>query len=237
MTGGLEVSKDTLAFFHDDWKLYLQQLARQYGEHSNEVQDALELARILAWSLNRNRSENAHYAAQRFTGVLRKTDLALRSLDYSHAHRQRVRLTLIREFRDANRRPTLIQAVTPVQTARPAVQPFFGQHGAERPRCARPAVNVEPVLYPDVASMIQIGDWIEVKPQPGSRSNNPQRGKLRWQSTDGIYRFFNQRGSIILEIDAEGLNRMFARGEASLLKPFSSTGLGGSLGSGFRIYH
>ncbi len=237
LIGGLEVGKDTLAFFHDDWKLYLQQLARQYGEHSNEVQDALELARILAWSLNRNRSENAHYAAQRFTGVLRKVDLALRSLDYSHAHRQRIRRTLIREFRDANCRPTLIQAVTPVQTARPAVQPFFGQLGAERPRWARPAVNVEPALYPDVASMIQIGDWIEIKPQPGSRSNNPQRGKLRWQSTDGIYRFFNQRGSIILEIDAEGLNRMFARGEASLLKPFSSTGLGGSLGSGFRIYH
>jgi len=237
LTEGLEIDKDTLAFFYDDWKLYLLQLARQYGEYSSEVQDAFELARILAWSLNRNRSENAHYAAQRFTGLLRMVDLALRSLDYSHAHRQRVRRTLIREFREANRRPTLIQAVTPVQTARPAVQPFFGQLGAERPRWARPVVNMEPTLYPDVASMIQIGDWIEVKPQPGSRSNNPQRGKLRWQSTDGIYRFFNQRGSIILEIDAEGLNRMFARGEASLLKPFSSTGLGGTLGSGFRIYH
>ncbi len=237
VTEGLEVDKATLAFFHDDWKLYLRQLARQYGEHSNEVQDAFELARMLAWSLNRNRSENAHYAAQRFTGLLRKIDQALRSLDYSHAQRQRIRRRLVHEFREANQRPTLIQAVSPGLARQPTVQPFFGQLGGERPRWARPAVSREPSLYPDMASMIQVGDWIEVKPQPGSRSNNPQRGKLRWQSTDGIYRFFNSRGSLILEIDAEGLNRLFARGEASLLKPFSSTGLGGGLGSGFCIYH
>ncbi len=235
LTDGIDLSRDALAFFYDDWQLYLLQVARQYGEDSNPLQDAKELARMLAWSLNPNRPENPHYASQRFTMLLREIDRALRSLDYPAQHRQRLRRILVRQFRQANR-PTSIYAVQPVLAASPAVQPFFGRLGEKRPPWAAPPRNKQPELYPDIASLIQIGDWIEVKPQPGSGWRNPQRGKLRWQSTDGIYRFFNQRGSIILEIDADALNRLFARGEASLLKPFSSTGLGGSLGSGFRIY-
>jgi hypothetical protein len=235
LTGSIDIGQDALAFFYDDWKLYLLQVARQYGEDSNELQDAKELARMLAWSLNPERPENAHYASQRFTVLLREIDRALRSLDYPAQHRQRLRRILVREFRQANR-PTSIYAVQPVQPATPAVQPFFGRLGEKRPPWAARPRQEQPELYPDVASLIQLGDLIEVKPRPGSGWRNPQRGKLRWQSTDGIYRFFNQRGSIILEIDADGLNRLFARGEASLLKPFSSTGLGGGLGSGFRIY-
>ena len=190
---------------------------------------------MLAWSLDPNRPENPHYASQRFTVLLREIDRALRSLDYPPQHRQRLRRILVRQFRRASR-PTAIYAVQPLQPASPAVQPFFGRLGEKRPPWAARPKPEQPELYPDMASLLQIGDWIEVKPQPGSGWRNPQRGKLRWQSTDGVYRFFNQRGSIILETDADGLNRLFARGEASLLKPFSSTGLGGSLGSGFRIY-
>jgi len=235
LTGSIDIDRDSLAFFYDDWLLYLLQVARQYGEDSNELQDAKELARMLAWSLNPERPENPHYASQRFTVLLREIDRALRSMDYPAQHRQRLRRVLVRQFRQANR-PASIYAVQPLKPAAPALQPALLQ-GAERPPGRTPPEKrVQPELYPDIASLIHIGDWIEIKPQPGSGWRSPQRGKLRWQSTDGIYRFFNQHGSIILEISADELNRLFARGEASLLKPFSNTGLGNQLGSGFRSY-
>ncbi len=240
MTRSLVVSSETLAFFYDDWQLLLLQLARKIGHDSNEFNQAIEIARMLAWSLDENRdTSNKRYKKQSFTQLLKAIDKGLNAVNFSSEHRHRVRKQLVKDFKENNESTQV--TIFDSQATRPSdsISQFSttiinrtSQLSDIKIRSTMVKPNTENTI---AAQDMEMGTWVEITLD---KYQKPKRAKLKWKSADNNqFVFVDQRGHKIKQSCQEELDEDLSNGTVKLLKaPSSSARSHSTLGGGFHCF-
>jgi hypothetical protein len=226
ITEKLIVEPEVLGFFYDDWQLLLLQIASKIGQKSTSFIQAVEIARMLAWSLDENHQDNPEYSKYSFASLLKAIDKGLISLNFSAEHRNRIRKLLVREFRKIQ-----------VAKAPPIVKPkkslnSFNSFDQFNDTITQFSINmtdlthvqpIEDTAFIEFLNSLQYGSWVEIREDRKSRF---KRGKLKWKAQDNSrFIFIDQRGHKINESNIDQLKQYYADNMIKVLtkpKPFSS---------------
>ena len=216
MTEELVVDHDTMQFFYDDWQFLLLHLAHYSGKESAEFKNSVNIAKMLSWFLDQNKT-GAHprFESTTFKSLLTSIEIGLVALNFSSEHRHRVRKQLVNEYKQTNERPSFTMIPS---TSKPQLK-----------QQSNPAINMDDassLSSPDdalqFAQNLTMGDWVEIK----LPSNNSfTRAKLKWKAADySLFIFIDQRGHKIKECDLDELQQDFSNGKIKIL--IKSTRLG-----------
>ncbi|MDJ0881666.1 MAG: DUF1631 family protein [Gammaproteobacteria bacterium] len=238
ITSALVVEEATLAFFYDDWQLLLKQLARKLGEESSEFEQALEIAKMLAWSLNENRdTSNKKYQKQSFTQLLKAIEKGLIAVNFPSQHRHRVRKQLVKDFKQNNEQTRIELIHSSGIKVSSAINQFTNNITRKTSELTDIKVRSTPVADTSHLSAkgLTVGTWVEIKQDDGK---TVKRAKLKWKSEErDLYIFIDQRGHKLKEINASELDQDLHNG---LITPLTAPSLSGlakpMLGSGYRCF-
>lgn len=226
LTETLLVEPEVLAFFYEDWQLLLLQIARKIGQKSTPFIQAVEITRMLAWSLDKNHEENPEYSRFSFTSLLKAIDKGLISLNYPSQHRNRIRKLLVREFKKIQpRKRTAVSAPKKLLTS-------FNSFNEFSDTINRFSLNLTDISHMQLAedaalseflNSLQYGSWVEIKED---RKGRFKRGKLKWKAQDNSrFIFIDQRGHKLNESTLDQLKQYFVDDMIKVLSsptPFSS---------------
>lgn len=240
ITQRLQVETATLEFFYDDWQLLLLQVARNLNKDSSEFKQSVEIARMLAWSLDEQKPENEEYSRYSYASLLKAIDKGLTSLQYSSEHRHRVRKQLLNEFKQINKKSG--STVFTGDPRKPAsnLSHFSKMVGLNsfqisglQPARPRAQFNGKSDGF---SSKLEIGAWVDVKQH---KSKTGKRAKLKWRSADrSLFIFVDQRGHKVLECDRQTLEHKAEEGEVKLLSnPSLLSRSRPKLGSGYASFN
>jgi len=239
ITKTLIVETETMSFFYEDWHLLLLQLARKIGPDSNEFNQAIEIARMLAWSLDENREDNTQYKKQSFTHLLKAIDKGLNAVNFSNEHRHRVRKQLVKDFKNNNDNTQVSIFDSQATHSSDSVTQFSttitrksSQLTDIKIRSASVQSNAASTL---TAMDVTVGSWVEIKLD---KQKKAKRAKLKWKSANNNqFIFVDQRGHKIKESNQAELDEELVNGIIILLKAPSLAGkTKSSLGSGFHCF-
>ena len=207
VTEELEVEQETMQFFYNDWQLLLLHLASKQGQDSGEFKNSVNLAKILCWFLNKNKTgEHPRFESISFKSLLTSIEIGLVTLNYSSEHRHRVRKLLITEYKKANEKPAFEFNTRPSTSNKSNSSHLKLAHGSHQ--TTDDDLNA-------MAKNLSIGDWFEIK----IAKKQVDRAKLKWKATDSSqFVFMDQRGRKIKECDLEELIEDLSSGDIKLLK-------------------
>ena len=238
ITATIVIQNESLAFFYDDWQLLLLQIARKLGISSGPYQLSVDIARMLAWSLDSEKTEDKpEYRKHSFTSVLKAIDQGLRSLNYSSGHRSRVRKQLVREFKQNNPKPA--ETVTQHRTADNGLSVFTSMFRGQSSNLTDIKNRNQPLQgeRENFSAQLNIGDWVEIR---DANSKKFDRAKLKWKAADNsMFIFLNRRGHKVRESDADAIDQAYRNGNIKLISSAAPSGrkqAGSSLGDGFKYY-
>ncbi len=226
ITEKLLVEPEVLGFFYDDWQLLLLQIASKIGQKSTSFIQAVEIARMLAWSLDENHEDNPEYSRYSFASLLKAIDKGLISLNFSAEHRNRKRKLLVREFRkiQAAKAPVIAKSKKSLNSFNSFEQ--FNDTITQFSINLSDLTHVKPIedaALADFLNSLQYGSWVEIREDRKSRF---KRGKLKWKSQDNSrFIFIDQRGHKINESTLDQLKQYYADDMIKVLSkptPFSS---------------
>jgi hypothetical protein len=226
ITEKLVVDPEVLAFFYDDWQLLLLQIARKIGQKSTTFLQSVEIARMLAWSLDEHREVNTDYSKYSFTSLLKAIDKGLISLNFSPDHRNRTRKLLVQEFKKLNQSEK--DSLAPVKKSLAQFHSLdhfshnINHFSRKLSEITQLQANDDTALN-EFLDSLQYGSWVEIKEDRKSRF---KRGKLKWKAQDNSrFIFIDQRGHKINESTLDELKHIFADERIKVLskpRPFSS---------------
>ncbi|MDJ0832504.1 MAG: DUF1631 family protein [Gammaproteobacteria bacterium] len=233
ITATTVIENESLAFFYDDWQLLLLQVARKLGVESGAYKLSVDIARMLAWALDSEKTEDKpEYREHSFSSVLKAVDQGLRSLNYSSAHRTRVRKQLVKEFKQNNRKPAASR--TEHRSADNGLAMFTNMFAGKSNNLTDIQNRNQPQQGERVSFSNQLnsGDWVEIRDAKSKKFN---RVKVKWKSADSsMFILLDQRGHQIKDWDAQAIDQAYHNGDIKLIsssKP--STSKRSSLGDGF----
>lgn len=237
ITEHLIVAPEVLSFFYDDWQLVLLQIARKIGMQSTTYTQAVEIAKMLAWSLDEHRHENQQYARHSFPTLLRAIEKGLVSLNFSPQHRNRIRKVLVSAFKKM-RDSEKVAIVTP---KKPIIQSkSLDRFGESLDQLSVRLNDISHTQDPDNQALndflqsLQYGSWVEIK---GNRRSRFKRGKLKWKSQDNSrFLFIDQRGHKINESTIDQIKQYFADDMIRVLSKPASRAKHQTLGHGFTYF-
>ncbi len=237
ITATIVIENETLAFFYDDWQLLLLQVARKLGVESGAYKLSVDIARMLAWGLDSEKTDDKpEYREHSVSSVLKAIDQGLRSLNYSSAHRNRVRKQLIKEFRQNNKK--LPEHGPDHRSADNGLAMFTGMVGGKSNNLTdiRNHNQSIPDQQASFAEQLNIGDWVEIRETKAQKFN---RVKLKWKAANNsLFIFIDQRGHKSREFDAQAIHQAHSAGNLKLIKGSTpkpkKKSTGSSLGDGFQ---
>lgn len=235
ITEKLSIKLDTLSFFYDDWQFLLLQVARKIGIDSDEFKQSIEIAKMLAWSLEKKKTGHPEYRKYSFTSLIRAIDKGLGSLNFSSEHRHRVRKLLIDEFKQKNSKTSY--TVKPSASSNSfqifddfSIMVISNVTPLTRNKTTKP--KGKSGEQDATSDSLMMGAWVEIN---SDKTGKFKRAKLKWKAVDNsLFMFIDQRGHKILECDQQNLNEKLSSGSVKLLNnpsPFGQSGQ--TLGSGF----
>lgn len=238
ITESLLVDQEVAEFFYNDWQLLLIQVASKIGVGSQPFEQAVEIAQLLAWSLNEKREDNPEFARHNFTTILKAIDKGLNALNFSSSHRTRVRKLLVQEFKKVSHPETqiVVSSSKPVKSS-PSLYEFGD--AMNRIRLNLPGTVQNTVLDDEALKnfldSLQFGSWVEIKEDKKGRF---KRGKLKWKAQDNSrFLFIDQRGHKVNESNLEQLKHIFADDMIRVLSsPSSFSSSRKRLGHGYHDY-
>jgi hypothetical protein len=220
ITRTLVVDRETLSFFYDDWQLLLLQIARKIGFESDEFNQSLEIAKVLAWSLDENKGQShPEYHHLSFSSLLKAIDKGLNSLNFSSEHRNRVRKQLVKEFRQCSLRASISVVSFDSDHTNHDISQFsmmIGDKSSQLTDMNKRATVAESLkAQSDEAAKMELGTWVEIRPD---KNTQYKRAKLKWKSLDSSqFIFVDQRGHKIKQTQAQDLGIQLADGRIKIL--------------------
>lgn len=212
ITEELVVDHDTMQFFYDDWQFLLLHLAHEPGRESAEFKNSVNIAKMLGWFLDHNKTgPHPRFESTSFKSLLTSIEIGLVELNFSSEHRHRVRKQLIHEYKQANQRQSFTKIPSESVSLNKSTFNSFN---------AAPGVPEEDPLQ--FAENLSMGDWVEIK-LPSNTSFT--RAKLKWKAADfSLFIFIDQRGHKIKECDLKELQTDFSASRIKQLKKPSRLG-------------
>ncbi len=203
----LVVDQQTLKFFYDDWQLLLIHIAKKQGETSAEFKNSVNIAKMLCWFLNHNKSgPHPRYESTSFKSLLTSIEIGLVTLNFSSEHRHRVRKQLVHEYKQSNESQLSFSVMPSFQKKTSTSQVKLADKKHQQ--------TDEKSLQ--AAKELSIGNWVEIRTSANSPFN---RAKLKWKSKDdSLFVFIDQRGHKIKECNFTELGQQMAAGNIRLLK-------------------
>ncbi len=238
ITEKLVIKPEVLAFFYDDWQLMLLQIARKLGQKSTTFLQSVEIANMLAWSLDEHRQENTEYSKYSFTSLLKAIDKGLISLNYSAEHRNRTRKLLVGEFRSINH-TSKDSVPVPKKTLGSfhSLDEFSFNINKFTPRLSdlNQIQADEDAAFIEFLDSLQIGCWVDIKED---RRGRFKRGKLKWKAQDNSrFIFIDQRGHKINESSLDQIKQYFTDDMIKVLsRPRSFSSKRPTLGHGYTAF-
>lgn len=235
----LVVDRETLSFFYDDWQLLLLQIARKIGLESDEFKHSIEIARMLAWSLDENKAnKHPEYRDLSYTALLKAIDKGLNSMNFSSEHRNRTRKQLVKEFKQSNNRSNISIISKGELHATNELSQFTMMISDKSSQLTdmnkRTSVSAALKGKTENADKMELGTWVEIKV---NTAKPYKRAKLKWKSLDNSqFIFVDQRGHKIKQTIAYELERELADGRIKILNTPSSGSSTTQLGGGFDCY-
>lgn len=221
ITEKLLVDQPVLGFFYDDWQLLLLQIARKIGIDSQEFEQSVEIARMLAWFLDDNRDlSHPRFSHQSFTAILKAIDRGLEVMNFSSEHRHRVRKMLVKEFKGKSEttRIVIVPSTQPVYSSTADQFSATIREQGSRLTDMTTGIRVMPrtLVETTQAAELELGTWVEIKI---GKSRNYKRAKLQWKSRNNDkFVFVDQRGHKIKQLNENELDHDLANGTVKLLK-------------------
>lgn len=206
ITEELVVDQQTMQFFYDDWQLLLLHLAQMPGKESAEFKNSVNVAKMLSWFLDHNKSGfHPRFESTSFKSLLTSIEIGLNALNFSSEHRHRIRKQLVKEYKLANEKQdfTFIPSQQKVRLSKESPVSAINR-------------KVLDEKFLQQARELKMGDWVEIQ-----AVSNPDfvRAKLKWKAVDcSLFIFIDQRGHKIRECDLSELGYDFSTGHIRLLK-------------------
>ncbi len=239
ITSNLVVDAETLEFFYDDWHLLLLQLARKIGMDSEAFAQGKDIAFMLAWNLQENRSPNPDYERHSFASLLKAIEKGLQSVSFPTEHRSRVRKQLIKEYKKQNRPKAIFSTPSRVghRTSEAADQfsDTINKQVLDLTSVLQRQTDSDNAALINFLNNLQIGSWVDLR---DSAKDRFKRGKLKWKSQDNnLFIFIDRRGHKLCECSLDQLKHFFSDDLIRLLtSPSLQSSKKPALGHGFHVY-